>query len=557
MKFYKMKKRITKIIAIISIAVISITSFGFADSYFEVSKNLDIFATLFRELNIYYVDDADPGKLMKTGIDAMLESLDPYTNFIPESNMEDYKMMTTGQYGGIGALIQTQDNKVVISEPYEGYGAFKAGLRAGDKIIAIDGKSALGKTSTEIREFLLGQPGTTLEITIERPGEEKQFTKTVTREEVKIKDVPYFGMLKDSVGYIRLTGFTETASSEVKTALTSLKEQHAKSIILDLRGNGGGLLRESVNIVNLFVEKGTPVVSTKGKITEWDKEYRALSTPVDTKIPLAVLIDGNSASASEIVSGSLQDNDRAVIIGSLSFGKGLVQQVRPLSYNSKLKVTVAKYYTPSGRCIQKLDYSHRSEEGKVDEIPDSLITEFKTIVNKRSVFDGKGISPDIEVKGRMLSDISASLLMKNLFFNYATDYRIKHETISEVKDFALTDNEYEDFVQFLEGKDYSYTTESEDILAKLEEATKEDKYFDDVKTEYEALKTKLTHNKKGDLYKFKDEIKYILESELVTRYYYQKGQIENSFKNDVTLDEAIKTLTNQKLYQSILAGTKK
>lgn len=552
-----MKKRITKIVAIISIATISITSFGFADSYFEVSKNLDIFATLFRELNIYYVDDADPGKLMKTGIDAMLESLDPYTNFIPESNMEDYKMMTTGQYGGIGALIQTQDDKVVISEPYEGYGAFKAGLRAGDKIIAIDGKSALGKTSSEIREFLLGQPGTTLEITIERPGEEKQFTKTVTREEVKIKDVPYFGMLKDSVGYIRLTGFTESASAEVKTALTSLKEQHAKSIILDLRGNGGGLLRESVNIVNLFVEKGTPVVSTKGKITEWDKEYKALSTPIDTKIPLAVLIDGGSASASEIVSGSLQDNDRAVIIGSLSFGKGLVQQVRPLSYNSKLKVTVAKYYTPSGRCIQKLDYSHRSEEGKVDEIPDSLITEFKTINSKRSVFDGQGISPDIEVKRKMLSDISASLLLKNLFFNYATDYRIKHETISEVKDFALMDNEYEDFVHFLEGKDYSYTTESEDILTKLEEATKEDKYFDDVKTEYEALKTKLTHNKKGDLYKFKEEIKYILESEIVTRYYYQKGQIEISLKNDPTLDEAIKTLNNQDLYQSILAGTKK
>lgn len=552
-----MKKRITKIVAIISIATISITSFGFADSYFEVSKNLDIFATLFRELNIYYVDDADPGKLMKTGIDAMLESLDPYTNFIPESNMEDYKMMTTGQYGGIGALIQTQDDKVVISEPYEGYGAFKAGLRAGDIIKAIDGKSALGKTSSEIREFLLGQPGTTLEITIERPGDTKQFTKTVTREEVKIKDVPYFGMLKDSVGYIRLTGFTESASAEVKTALTSLKEQHAKSIILDLRGNGGGLLRESVNIVNLFVEKGTPVVSTKGKITEWDKEYKALSTPIDTKIPLAVLIDGGSASASEIVSGSLQDNDRAVIIGSLSFGKGLVQQVRPLSYNSKLKVTVAKYYTPSGRCIQKLDYSHRSEEGKVDEIPDSLITEFKTINNKRSVFDGKGISPDIDVERKMLSDISASLLLKNLFFNYATDYRIKHETISEVNDFSLSDEEYEDFVHFLEGKDYSYTTESEDILTKLEEATKEDKYFDDVKTEYEALKTKLTHNKKGDLYKFKDEIKYILESEIVTRFYYQKGQIEISLKNDPTLDEAVKTLNNQDLYQSILAGTKK
>jgi carboxyl-terminal processing protease len=550
-----MKKQITKIVVIISITTTSIVTFGFADSYFEVSKNLDIFATLFRELNIYYVDDADPGELMKTGIDAMLESLDPYTNYIPESKIEDYKMMTTGQYGGIGAVIQTQGDKVVISEPYEGYGAFKADLRAGDKIIEIDGNSAIGKTSNEIREFLLGQPGTTIEITIERPGVEKQLTKTVTREEVKIKDVPYYSMLKDSVGYIRLTGFTESASSEVKTALASLKEQGATSIVLDLRGNGGGLLRESVNIVNLFVEKGTPVVSTKGKISNWDKEYKALSTPIDTEIPLAVLINSGSASASEIVSGSLQDNDRAVVLGSLSFGKGLVQQVRPLSYNSKLKVTVAKYYTPSGRCIQKLDYSHRSEDGKVDEIPDSLITEFKTINSKRSVFDGKGVSPDLKVKNKLLSDISRVLLMKNLFFNYATEYRIQHETISEVKSFSLSDDEYEDFVHFLEGKDYSYTTESEDILDKLEEATKEDKYFDDVKTEYEALKNKLYHNKKDDLYKFKDEIKFILESEIVSRYYYQKGQIEASLKDDPVVEEAINTLLDRELYQSILAGT--
>lgn len=552
-----MKKQITKIVVIISIATTSIFTFGFAESYFEVSKNLDIFATLFRELNIYYVDDADPGELMKTGIDAMLESLDPYTNYIPESKIEDYKMMTTGQYGGIGALIQTQGDKVVISEPYEGFGADKAGLRAGDKIIKIDGHDAVGKSSSEIREFLLGQPGTTVELVIERPGTEKILTKIVTREEVKIKDVPYFGMVDDSVGYIRLTGFTESASSEVKAALNSLKEQGANAIVLDLRGNGGGLLRESVNIVNFFVEKGTPVVSTKGKIKDWDKQYKALSLPIDTEIPLAILVNSGSASASEIVSGSLQDNDRAVILGSLSFGKGLVQQVRPLSYNAKLKVTVAKYYTPSGRCIQKLDYSHRKENGKVDEIPDSLITEFKTVNSKRSVFDGKGVDPDIKIKGKLLSDISASLLLKNLFFGYATEYRIKHETIDEVKVFSLSDNEYEDFVHFLEGKDYEYTTGSEDLLEKLEEATKEDKYFDDVKTEYEALKNKLYHNKKDDLYKFKDEIKYILESEIVSRYYYQKGQIEISLKHDLVLEGAIKTLNDQDLYKSILAGTNK
>ncbi len=551
-----MKKQLTKIVVIISIATTSIFTFGFADNYFEVSKNLDIFATLFRELNIYYVDDANPGDLMKTGIDAMLESLDPYTNYIPESRMEDYKMMTTGQYGGIGALIQTQGDKVVISEPYEGFGADKAGLMAGDKIIKIDGNEAVGKSSDEIREFLLGEAGTTVEIVIERPGTEGTLTKIVTREEVKIKDVPYFGMIGDSVGYIRLTGFTESASSEVKAALKNLKEQNAKSIVIDLRGNGGGLLRESVNIVNFFVEKGTPVVSTKGKIKDWDKEYKALSMPIDTDIPLAILVNSSSASASEIVSGSLQDNDRAVILGSLSYGKGLVQQVRPLSYNSKLKVTVAKYYTPSGRCIQKLDYSHRNENGKVDEIPDSLITEFKTLNSKRSVFDGKGVAPDVKVKSKELSDISVSLLQKNLFFGFATEYRLKHEKISGAKDFLLTNEEYESFVNYLSDKEYEYTTESEDLLVKLEEAAKEDKYFDDVKTEYEALKNKLNHNKKSDLYKFKAEIKQILESEIVSRYYYQKGQIEVSLKYDPVLDEAIKTLNDRKLYKSILAGTK-
>lgn len=552
-----MKRHITKIVVIISIATTSVFTLGFTDSYFEVSKNLDIFATLFRELNIYYVDDANPGDLMKTGIDAMLESLDPYTNYIPESKMEDYKMMTTGQYGGIGALIQTQKDKVVISEPYQGFGADKAGLRAGDKIIKIDGNDAVGKNSSEIREFLLGQPGTTIDMVIERPGTKELLKKTVSRSEVKIKDVPYSGIVGDDIGYIRLVGFTESASSEVKTALISLKEQGAKSIILDLRGNGGGLLRESVNIVNFFVDKETPIVSTRGKIKDWDKEYKALSTPIDTEIPLVILVNGGSASASEIVSGSLQDNDRGVVLGSLSFGKGLVQQVRPLSYNSKLKVTVAKYYTPSGRCIQKLDYSNRNGNGKADAIPDSLITEFKTINSKRSVFDGKGVSPDIEVKPNLLSNISSSLLLKSLFFSYATEFRLKHESIAAAKEFSLSDNDYDAFVNYLSDKDYEYTTQSEDLLVELEKAAKDDKYFEAVKSEYEALKEKLNHNKKDDLYKFKDEIKYILENEIVTRYHYQKGQIESSLQHDPVLNEAINTLKNKELYNSILAGTNK
>lgn len=535
----------------------SVFSVGYVDSYFEISKNLDIFATLFRELNIYYVDDADPGKLMKTGIDAMLESLDPYTNYIPESNMEDYKLMTTGQYGGIGALIQKQGDYVVISEPYEGFGAFKAGLRAGDKILEVDGKSVKSKSTTDIREVLMGQPGSSIMLKIERPGTPEPFLTKVVREEVKIKDVPYYAMLKDSVGYIKLTSFTETASKEVKTALVSLKEQHVKSLILDLRGNGGGLLNEAVNIVNLFIDKGKEVVSTRGKIKEWDKIYQALNEPVDTKIPLVVLIDEGSASASEIVSGSLQDHDRAVIVGSQSYGKGLVQSVRPLSYNSKLKVTVAKYYTPSGRCIQKLDYSHREEDGKVNEIADSLIKEFKTLYSKRPVFDGKGVTPDVKVEKQLLSDISASLITKNLFFEYATNYRIKHDSIKPVADYVFTNTDFADFVKFLDGKDYAYTTDSENLLAKLEEKTKEEKYFDDVKTEYQLLKDKLQVHKKDDLTKFKEEIITILETEIVGRYYYQNGLIENSLKRDPTLEEATKTIKNVTLFKSILAGTNK
>ncbi|MDF1673498.1 MAG: S41 family peptidase [Vicingaceae bacterium] len=552
-----MKKHFKKGIAVLAILVASLSFSSYTESYFEVSKNLDIFATLFRELNIYYVDDADPGELMKTGIDAMLESLDPYTNYIPESRMEDYKMMTTGQYGGIGALIQTRKDKVMISEPYKGFGADKAGLIAGDKILEIDGKSALGKTSDEIREFLLGQPGTTVELLIERPGTEDPITKVVTREEVKIKDVPYHAIMSEDVGYLRLTGFTESASREVKEALTDLKAKGAKSIVLDLRGNGGGLLTESVNIVNFFVNKGTPVVNTKGKIKDWDKSYKALNNPIDTEIPLVVLINGSSASASEIVSGSLQDNDRAVVMGSRSFGKGLVQNVRPLSYNSKLKITVAKYYTPSGRCIQKLDYSHKNTDGEAEEVPDSLITEFKTLHSKRPVFDGKGVAPDIKVEGLPLSDISAVLLMKNLIFDFATEYRLKHKEIPSVKDFSLKDEEYNEFVEFLSDKDYQYTTQSESLLKKLEKATQDDKYFEDVKVEYEALQAKLNHNKKGDLTTFKDEIKQILENEIVSRYYYQEGQAELSLKYDPVIEEAIKVLGDSAKYQSILAGTYK
>ncbi|CAG0983450.1 MAG: S41 family peptidase [Bacteroidetes bacterium] len=556
-----MKKIFGKRITIIAVAVlVSISSFislGFVSSYFEVSKNLDIFATLYRELNIYYVEDTDPGKLMKTAIDAMLESLDPYTVYIPESQIEDFKMMMTGQYGGIGASIQNRGDYVIITEPYENFPAHKAGLMAGDKILEIDGKLLKGKTSSEVREILLGQPNTPVKILIQRPGTEGTFEKTVIREEVKINDVPYFGMLNNETGYIKLTGFTETATKEVKTALVELKAKQAKSIILDLRGNGGGLLNEAVNIVNLFVNKGELVVSTKGKVKEWEKEYRALNTPVDTEIPMVVLVDGGSASASEVVAGALQDLDRAIVIGQNTYGKGLVQSARPLSYNSKFKVTVSKYYIPSGRCIQRLDYSHRDDEGKVNAIPDSLRKEFTTLKNKRKVLDGAGIEPDITVEEEKPSEILQSLFSNHLLFDFATDFRIKHSSIEPAKTFRVSENEYSNFMEFLKDKEYDYTTVSEDMLEKLKEASIEEKYYASIEKEFILLKEKLSHNKNEDLILFKNEIKNFLEIEIISRYYYQKGQVENALSKDDCINAAFEVLGNKQKYSNILKGIEK
>ncbi len=545
-------KKFKLIFIAVFLGITAITSYSFVDSYFEVSKNLDIFATLFRELNIYYVDETNPGDLMKKGIDDMLSSLDPYTNYIPESEIEDYRYMTTGQYGGIGALIRQDGDYVVISEPYEGFPAQKADLRAGDKILRINDTDGKGKKTDDISKFLKGQPSSTIKLLIEREGEKKPFEKTINREEIKIKSVPYSSMLSAKIGYIKLTGFTENAADEVKEALVELKKNpELKSLVLDLRGNPGGLLKEAIDIVNLFEQKGIEIVSTRGKVKDWDKVHKAMNEPIDTETPITILIDRGSASASEIVSGALQDLDRAVVIGQRSYGKGLVQQTRPLSYNAQLKVTVAKYYTPSGRCIQALDYSHRNDDGSVSKVPDSLISAFKTR-NGRIVYDGGGIAPDITTETEKFSAILSSLATKNLIFNYATKYRTLHASIAPAKSFKLSDAEYDDFVAYLSGKEYDYTTKTEKTLEDLVDDAKDDKTIDAIKADIDALKIKVMHNKKEDLVKYKPEISHYLEEEIASRYYFQNGRMEVSLKEDIDLKEALSLLNDSEHYKKIL-----
>ena len=538
------------------LAIMTYASFAFATSYFELSKNLDIFATLYKELNIYYVDDTEPGELMETAIDAMLESLDPYTNYIPETAIEDYRIQTTGQYGGIGALIRKSKNAVIISEPYEGYPADKAGLKAGDSILKIDGKKVGGKSTDDVSSVLKGQPGTKVKLIIERPGEKSTFEKVLTREEVKIESIPYYGMVGDGIGYIRLRSFTAKCSQEVKEAFLDLKKQgELKGLVLDLRGNPGGLLHEAVSMCNIFVEKGQEVVSTKGKVKDWDKTYLTKQMATDTEIPLTVLVDQGSASASEIVSGTLQDLDRAVIIGNRTFGKGLVQQTRKLSYNSQLKVTIAKYYTPSGRCIQAINYADKDEDGGVVKLPDSLRTEFKTL-HGRSVFDGGGIDPDIDVEQEEFGLILVSLISKMLIFDFATDYVLQNETIAAPEDFEVSDEMFESFVSYLDGKDYEYETRTEKQITKLKEIAADEEYMGQMEDVINGLEEEFAKHKADDLHKYKEQIKDFLRSEIVTRYYKQKGRIKAELQDDKDLATALEVLKDETRYKSILSGKK-
>jgi len=495
-----------------------------------------------------------PGTIIKTGIDAMLESLDPYTNFIPEDDIEDARFMTTGQYGGIGALIRTKDDYIVVSEPYENSPAAKADLRAGDVLIEIDGRNTKGKTTGDVVKFLKGQPQSTVKLLIQRVGVEKPFEKIITREEIKVNNVPYFGMIDEKIGYIKLTGFTDEAGREVKDALLKLKENPAlEGVVLDLRGNPGGLLREAINIVNVFVDKGIDIVSTKGKVKEWDKTYKSINSPVDVQLPIVVLVNRGSASASEIVSGSLQDLDRAVIIGQRSFGKGLVQTSRPLTYNTQLKITTSKYYIPSGRCIQAKDYSHRNEDGSVGSVPDSLIKEFKTIKG-RKVYDGGGVNPDITLAPLEYAPISRALASNNLIFEFATNYRAQNSSINPARNFAVDEVLFKEFAAFTSKKDFKYETESEEILAELKKTAEKEKYFAAIENEYNKLKESMMHDKGEDIEKSKEQLSELLADEIASRYYFQKGRIESSFNRDLEVKKAVEVLKNKEFYNDILSG---
>ena len=550
----KIKDGRKKLIVAGLIAVFAFSFFAFSDKDFKIAKNLDIFVTLFREIDLYYVDEKDPEDLINSSINGILEVLDPYTTYIPESDMDELKFMTTGQYGGIGALIRKAGNYTIISEPYEGFPAQISGLIAGDTLLAIDGISTKGKSISDVSEMLKGTPKTELKVTIKRPGDSISFEKAFVRDKITIKNVPYYGIIDENIGYIRLSNFTKNASSEVISAFKDLKKQGAESIVLDLRVNPGGLLDESVEIANIWINKGQEIVSTRGKAKQWDKIYKTNNLPLDTIIPIAVLVNRGSASASEIVAGSLQDLDRAIVVGQRTFGKGLVQVTRPLSYNTYLKITTAKYYIPSGRCIQALDYAHRNDDGSVGHVPDSLISEFKT-KNGRSVFDGGGIKPDIDIAYSQPANITISLYAKNLIFDFATLFAIQNDSIAPPNQFVVSDKMYKDFLLFLEDRAFDYTTQSSDKLDELISISKREGYYDIAKAEIELLKKKLNADNEQDLLTFRDEIEELLRDEIISRYYYQKGRIIAGFKNDEQLEKAVELLKEPDVIGSILHGT--
>src|ERR1043165_1427787 len=521
----------------LALAIVSIQGKNDA-SLFEVSKNLEIYATLFRELNTYYVDPIEPGKLTKAGIDAMLDDLDPYTNYITEADMEDYEFQTTGRYGGIGATMRRNGDMIYIGDVYESSPAQKAGLHPGDMVLSIDGQVVKGKSVDDISVLLKGSPGTQVSIRVKDALNGEEETRMVTRGEIELSSVPFAGLVgagKD-IAFVRLTQFTPGCSKLVRSALDSLKgvKPELKGVVLDLRNNPGGLLDEAVSICNLFTDRDQLVVSTKGKMAEWDKDFKTMGPAWDLKVPVAVLVNHSSASASEIVAGTMQDLDRGVIVGERSYGKGLVQVTRPLGFNARLKLTIAKYYTPSGRCIQALDYSHRNADGSVGYVPDSLKKSYKT-KGGRTVKSGGGVDPDVIIKDDPMSMVAVTLYTKNYLFDYTTQYVRKHPKLSDGTDFSLSAADWADFTKWLEGKDYSYKTTTEEALDSLQQIATREKYYDAAKAEFAALRSKVGHDKKLDLQKNQAEVKEMLEGEIVSRYYFLRGRIAHSLRTDEEL----------------------
>jgi len=516
---------------------------------FEELKSLEILDQIYENLDLYFVDEIQHGKLSKIAIDAMLNELDPYTVYYHEANIEDYKLMTTGQYGGVGALIGTINGFAYITDPYEGNPAQKAGLKAGDKILTIDKRDMQGKSMEAVSDAMKGPKGTAVNIEIERQGTRLSFN--VTRDEIKIPDVPYAGMLKDKIGYIALSSFTQTASEEIKKNLLELQGKGMEGLILDLRGNGGGLLIEAVKIVNFFVPKGQVVVSTKGRAKQENMVYTTLSDPLAEKLPLVVLVDEGSASASEIVAGSLQDLDRAVVIGATSYGKGLVQRTFDLKYGSKIKLTIAKYYTPSGRCVQRLEYYDNVNENHSKEIPDSLLQKFKT-KNGREVIDGRGIEPDVKIEDSLFSDITRALLTQNTIFLYANDYVAKNETLSSPESYVFTEKDMKDFIGFLEKSNFMYESTSEKYMSKLKAELEQKNQFAKVEPAFLELQKKLKIPFQDFILAHTEEIGNLMENEIIGRYYYQKGKNIHAFRKDPVTKSAIDLLQNLEQYKKTL-----
>jgi carboxyl-terminal processing protease len=538
-------------ILLFSIGLLSLT-FAFKEDLFLVSKNLDVFASLYKEININYVEETNPTDLMRTSIDAMLEGLDPYTEYIPESEIEDYKLKyVSTQYGGIGAGTLFIEGKLFVNEVSEGNPANKQGIKPGDQIVKINGIDTKGKDRGQISQLLRGPKGSSLSLVIIRDG--MVLNKTIVREEIKQPNVSYSGILDNQIGYIRLDKFLENSGQEVATALENINKEKPKGIILDLRNNGGGILQEAVKIVNLFVDKNILVVTQKGRNPEKTIAYKTVNQPVSTQVPLVVLVNSSSASASEIVAGALQDLDRAIVIGQRSYGKGLVQQTFNLPYNSLVKVTVAKYYTPSGRCIQALDYAHKNQNGEAEKFADSVMKAYDTKAG-RTVYNGNGVYPDIFIAPIKYSPITISLINKNLLFDYANSYKKANKEITNVKTFQLSDADYTQFVNSLADKDYSYTSRTERLLSDLRTEAENENKLTAVKGDLEELKSKMLSAKKTDLITHKMEIKRVLETQIISRYYFERGKIEQAFQYDKEISQAKTLFNNQPQMLAILKG---